>query len=83
MEEILKETNQEEKVDDKVGKSKKSKQSNIVKCDVLKYNAKTNKMIISFNDFGYELDAKENPGSSVNVKVTGKIGNQNFKLTVV
>lgn len=77
--------NIQEEVKEKVESKSINKSRQLYKeCDVLTYNAKNGTIIVSFDGFGYELkNIKENPGKTVRVKVSGKIGNPNFKLTLV
>lgn len=85
-EKILENENIQEKVEEKVESKSvnKSKQPQYKECDVLVYNAKKGTMIVSFDGLGYELkDVAKNPGKTVRVKSSGKIGNPNFKLTLV
>jgi len=83
--ETLLKTNIEEKVEEKVEtKSTNTKQPQGKSCDVLMYNAKKQTMVISVDGLGYELkDITEDPGKTVRVKQTGKIGTPNFRITLV
>ena len=78
--------NIQEKVKEKVEPKSvnKSTQSQYKECEVLVYDANNKTLIISFDGLGYEFEnVAENPGKIVRVKATGKVGNSNFKLTLV
>lgn len=74
-----------EKVEEKVESKSvnKPKQAQYKECDVLVYNAKKETIAVSFDGLGYELKGiKKDPGKTVRVKVSGKIGTPNFKLAL-
>lgn len=77
--------NIQEKVKEKVESksTNKPKQSQHKECEVLVYNAKKETLIISFDGLGYEIkNVKQNPGKTVRVKTTGKVGTPSFKLVL-
>ena len=82
---ILNETVQEKAKEKVESKSvNKPKQPQYKECEVLAYNAKKKTIIVSFNGFGYEFEnIEKNPGKTVRVKPTGKIGSPSFKLALV
>lgn len=75
----------QEKVKEKVEeKSQKVKQPQCKECDVLLYNVKKQTLVASFDGLGYEFhDVTENPGKTVRVKQSGKMGTPSFKLALV
>lgn len=83
--ETLLNTDIHEKVEEKVEtKSTNTKQPQGKVCDVLVYNSKKQTMIVCFDGLGYEFTGiSKNPGKTVRVKQSGKVGTSNFKLTLV
>lgn len=75
----------DEKVKEKVeNKSQKIRRSQSRECEVLLYNAKKQTLVVSFNGLGYEfVNVTKNPGKTVLIKYTGKVGTPSFKLELV